>query len=491
MTINYDVIKQLAKKNSLKVQDLCALAPKNDPFYTGRNSEVVASEWFTDLWQRFGYDRGVHLRRIHYRIVSQDPPVARPDGSTYENTQRDWDYLNEASKWARYLNMVPSESFVDRRNPDAIIHARWYTPDDVFFDDPTPRFEVQNPWDFDNDDYFLPDLPDLPSLPDGLPEYPDFLIDGYSGIQQPFHIEIWCEKTTMNDILEPLCREYNANLVTGAGEMSITSVVEFLRRVRQAGRPSRIIYISDFDPAGLGMPISVSRKIEYFQRNEGHHDLDIRLQPLLLTADQVAQYRLPRVPVKDTDLRKGSFEAAFGQGQVELDALEALHPGELADITEKAILQFYDLTLDDRASERRRELTQALDTARDLVLDSYDDDLSELMMGYTQLVNGFAQTQQRFSDLVEDFQPEIEQHETALTTIKDRAREIYGRIAADLEDRDTVDVDINDFALPDPDLPPEPDDTLYNSGRDYLTQLVSYKAHRFGTNGNHNQETTA
>lgn len=478
MTINYDVIKQLAKKNNLKVQDLCALAPKNDPFYTGRNSEVIASEWFTDLWQRFGYDRGVHLRRIHYRIVSQDPPVARPDGSTYENTQRDWDYLNEASKWARYLNMVPPESFVDRRNPDAILHARWYSPSDVFFDDPTPRFEVQNFWD--DDDFFLPDLPELPDLPNNLPNYPDFSVEGYQGIQQNFHIEIWCEKTTMNDILEPLCREYGANLVTGAGEMSITSVVEFLRRVRLAGRPSRIIYISDFDPAGLGMPISVARKIEYFQRNEGHNDLDIRLQPLLLTADQVVQYRLPRVPVKDTDLRKESFEAAYGQGQVELDALEALYPGELADIVEKAILQFYDPTLESRARERRRELAQALDDARDLILNSYDDDLSELNMDYTQLIDDFSQTQQRFNDLVRDFQPEIEQHEIALTAIKDRASELYSRIAADLEDRDLVDVDIDEYALPEPRLPVEPDDTLYNSGRDYLAQLVSYKAHRFG-----------
>lgn len=228
------------------------------------------------------------------------------------------------------------------------------------------------------------------------------------------------------------------------------------------------------------MPISVARKIEYFQRNEGHNDLDIRLQPLLLTADQVVQYRLPRVPVKDTDLRKESFEAAYGQGQVELDALEALYPGELADIVEKAILQFYDPTLESRARERRRELAQALDDARDLILNSYDDDLSELNMDYTQLIDDFSQTQQRFNDLVRDFQPEIEQHEIALTAIKDRASELYSRIAADLEDRDLVDVDIDEYALPEPRLPVEPDDTLYNSGRDYLAQLVSYKAHRFG-----------
>jgi hypothetical protein len=37
-------------------------------------------------------------------------------------------------------------------------------------------------------------------------------------------------------------------------------------------------------------------------------------------------YRLPRIPVNETDLRRLGFEQAYGQGAVELDALEALVP---------------------------------------------------------------------------------------------------------------------------------------------------------------------
>ena len=33
--LNYALIKDLAKENGLRVTDLLALAPKNDPFYTG------------------------------------------------------------------------------------------------------------------------------------------------------------------------------------------------------------------------------------------------------------------------------------------------------------------------------------------------------------------------------------------------------------------------------------------------------------------------
>lgn len=478
--INYDTIKELARsQDGLTVADLCALAPKNDPFYTGRPAEVTAAAWFAEMWRQFGYSRGVHLRRVHYRIVSQDPPLARPDGRVYENTQRDWDYLNEASKWARYLNLVDPGSFVDRRNPEAIINARWPKSDDFFYEDPTPRYDPTGEWN--DDELYLPDLPELDDLPP-LPTLPDFLVEGYFGIQQSYHLECWVEKTTMNDVLGPLCRTYGVNLVTGAGEMSITAVVEFLQRVRHAERPARIIYVSDFDPAGLGMPISVARKIEYFQRNEGHHDLDIRLQPIALTAAQVAEYNLPRVPVKDSDLRKANFEAAYGRGQVELDALEALHPGELARIVQDALMQWYDPTLAERALDRRHSLVETLDAFWDGIIEDHEDELADLDREYQALSDDFSQTQARLTDLIQDLQPELDAYQGRLTAIKQLGQDVYGllydRLAA-IE----IDLGDDDYSLPDPDLPAEDDQVLYDSGRDYFDQLVAYKNLRLGIEG--------
>jgi hypothetical protein len=479
--LNYETIKQLAKEHGLTIADLLALASKNDPFYVGRPSEAKAAQWFADIWQAFGYQSGVHLRRVHYQIVSQDPPVSRPDGSVYENTQKDWDYLNEASKWARYLNLVSPGAFVDRRNPEAIINATWYTPDDWLYEDPTPGYDVVGGWsDVSQDEidpYVLPALPTLPSLPDDLPMLPRFKVRGYQGIQQSHHIEVWCEKTTMNDVLLPLCERYNVNLITGAGEMSITSVVEFLQRVRQAERPARIIYISDFDPAGLGMPISVARKVEYFQRNEGYDDLDLMLHPIALTAEQVATYQLPRVPVKATDLRKASWEAAYGKGQVELDALEALHPGELAEIVQEAILQWYDPTLSNRAWEQRYALDEALRDRRSTILAGYRDELDVLTQEYSLLVSDFAQTQALFTELVQDFQPQIDAYGERLDAIRQEARGLYARIVRALGQ---VAIDLDDYALPEPDLPPEDDRVLYRSERDYFEQLGRYKALRLG-----------
>lgn len=465
--MDYESLKQLAKENGVRPQDLIALACQNDPFYTGSPGELEKAEWFAGLWRRFGYSRGVHLRRIHYQVVSQNPPEIKPNGTVYENTLNDWDYLNLAAKYARYLRLVPAEAFVDRRNPEALIYARYGD----FNEDPTPGWVVERYEDWTG--YALPELPALPDLPD-LPTLPDYRIDGYWGIQQRYHVEVWAEKTTMNDILTPLCQACGVNLITGAGELSITAVLALMERVRDADRPARILYISDFDPAGLGMPISVARKIEFFQREFGYDDLQICLEPVVLTSDQVSEFDLPRVPVKDSDKRKARWVETQGEGQVELDALEALYPGELERIVRQAIYQYHDPQLQDRALDVRRRLRWALAEGHDEVREAWAGDLDEVNEAYSELRANWAATRARFAELVAAFQPEIDAHRARLEEIVARASEIYDGVADSLDERD---VDAADYPLPEPDLPEQPD-TLYDSNRGYFDQLAYYKEHR-------------
>src|SRR5258708_5963096 len=91
--MDYEQIKQLARATGQKVTDLIALAPQNDPFYTGTPNDLALGQWFASLWQAFGYTRGVHIRRVHYQIISQDPPVILPNAVPYENTMDGWDLL--------------------------------------------------------------------------------------------------------------------------------------------------------------------------------------------------------------------------------------------------------------------------------------------------------------------------------------------------------------------------------------------------------------
>jgi hypothetical protein len=473
--MNYESIKALAAESGMRVTDMLALAPQNDPFYTGRPAEVEAAQWFLTLYRKFGYQGGVHLRRIHYRIVSQDPPVIMPGGGTYENTENCWDFLGNAAKWARYLDLVPADQFVDRRNPGAIIHSRFLEPGDWVYQDPTPSVGVTECTEWDS--YNVPSLPDLPALPDGLPAYPDFIVNGYDGVQQGYLVEVWAEKTTMNDILIPLCGEYGVNLVTGAGELSITAVIEFIKRARVANRPARILYISDFDPAGLGMPISVARKIEFYLRKSAE-EFDIKLDPIVLNQEQIEFYNLPRVPVKDSDKRKGNFEAAYGQGQVELDALEALHPGELRNIVQEAIFYYYDESLTDRAWDARNRLRWCLTDEQEAVLVTLGVQVSDLEVEYREILADYSETRSDFASMINAFQPQLDAYRQRLNNLQCHARELHRAVYEKMLKRyQAIDLNASPFILPEPELPEEPD-CLYESQRDYFEQLRHYKAQR-------------
>ena len=149
-------------------------------------------------------------------------------------------------------------------------------------------------------------------------------------VPQPFLVEVWVEKSSQGDILVPLARRLGFNLQSGAGETSEVLARDAISRAIEDRRPMRILYISDFDPSGRSMPVALARKIEYWIAELGL-DLDITLDPIVLTPAQCEHYGLPRTPLKSTDRRASKFEDRFGSGATELDALEALHPGELAN----------------------------------------------------------------------------------------------------------------------------------------------------------------
>src|SRR5947209_17167611 len=373
--MDYEEIKQLAKLSGQRVTDLIVLAPQKDPFYSGTPNDWALAQWFAGLWNAFGYTNRVHIRRVHYQIISQNPPVALPNGKVYENTEECWGLLNLASKAARYLGLVDPGAFTDRRNPDPVVYASHHAYDpDVYASGQLWASDLN-----------LPNFPDLPK----------YHISNYRS-EQAYHLEIWCEKSTMNDVLEPLCKRYGANLQTGLGELSITATLALAHRLQEANKPARILYVSDFDPAGQSMPVAVSRKIEYFVRTLGL-ELDVRVFPVVLTQEQVQYYDLPRTPIKETERRRGGFEDRYGQGAVELDALEALHPGQLQAVVGGYMDSYYDVTLDERVQQVRTQLEGDLSQVWQQVVAGYAEDIDSLRREYAQLQADFVGRMERYS----------------------------------------------------------------------------------------------
>jgi hypothetical protein len=287
----------------------------------------------------------------------------------------------------------------------------------------------------------------------------------------------------VNDILGPLARRLGVTLVTGVGELSLTHCNLLVNRVLQHGRKTRILYISDHDPAGDGMPVSIARKIEHILRRDGHDDLDIRLDPLVLTAEQVAHYGLPRIPIKDSDKRKGHFEARHGEGAVELDALEALHPGELARIIENAVELYHEPTRATRQeiNETAREYRTVAEQIEQDIRDRHHDELAALRADFETMEEEVQSHQDAIHDITREienqFRARCDEHVDAINALVDafqeRAEALWDSISAALEDEAP---DIEDW--PDPYEADESDDQLYQSERGYLEQIARYKRHQ-------------
>jgi len=405
---DYDRIKAEAKAirkagGKCSVGDLIVMDAKNDPFYVGTASDRERAQWFGDVWERYSDGGTLHLRGVHYRISSMERPPVKPDGTPYANTDEDWEWIQSASKNARYLGLVDA-AFTDMRTPTPSL----FGDGQMWTETPTVTARAAGSW--------------------GV-EMPSLSYTSEHGSLQPYHLEVWCEKQTMERTLVPLCRKMGANYVPGQGEMSISCVVAAVARIRAADKPARIFYVSDFDPAGNGMPVSVARKLEFFGRGE----LDIRLDPIVLTAAQVEHYDLPRKPVKAI-LRTSKFVKTHGDGAVELDALEGIHRGELRKIVSAAMLPYYDQDIEDLVRETEYEAEKEMWAAQEAAL--------------------------------AEMQPEIEEIGERL----EEARLAAGiRLEAIVDDFDPPPLPVSELEVL------EDDDVLFDSGRDYLTQLAHYK----------------
>jgi hypothetical protein len=408
-----------------------------------RPNRAAIAQWFAELYGRLRIPRGAHLRRIHYVLVSQSEPVVMVDGRSYENTMNCWQTLCAGARDARYLELLPPLSFEDHRSPDAMIQEH--------LKDTTAICTTLDGAITDRGGLYVYDPPAFTA--------PTFTLTE-PVIAQRYHIEIWCEKSTMDDILGPIARSYPGcvNVVTGVGEMTLTQVEEAVERIRNMDRPVRMLYLSDFDPAGQSMPVAVARKVEFLIRNE---DLDIQLESIVLTHDQCTQYRLPRTPIKETEHRAVRFEARYGEGATELDALEALHPGVLRQIVVEHIERFHDADL---TAEVRRAIW-----AFRLDMQTAERDVRAQFADRTAEINRRCEALQReVQAKLDDLAAEIEEEEGELVIDMEE-------LIADMEEAMTaVEPDPDDTEWPEPSEGEDWSDPLFDSRRSYIEQNDRY-----------------
>ncbi len=167
---------------------------------------------------------------------------------------------------------------------------------------------------------------------------------------QPAYVEMVVEKTTILDIAERAVRPYRVPVGVGRGYTSTTSLDETAERFRASGKDRAIILISgDLDPEGENIPEIWDRCL----RDEHGID-DLTTIKVGVNPEQVKQYNLTPLWMKETSSRAAGFEAVHGKQVYEMEAFE---PDILQRIMRDAVRKVLDLEL--FAEEQRREAEDA------------------------------------------------------------------------------------------------------------------------------------
>ena len=357
------VLETAAADGGYSLREPTVLALHHDPYRFDTPSGHSSGRWVASVIEQLvpGH-RSVHLRGLHYLLVSA-PRVKRPDNRLrYTNTEENWDWLSRtASKAAVWLGYVPFSRIIDERNeaPEIFVPER---PGEYFGSHLSCGIDLT-----------------LPGLESVLPS----LWCTPFEVEQPYRIVLFGEKTSLGPVLRPIAEGIGAEMLLPTGESSTTMVADCARRCALDGRPSAVLYFSDFDPSGRQMAISVSRKFQAL-RDLRYPELNIQLHAVALTLEQVRRLSLPSTPLKETERRADRWRTVMGHEQTEIDALAALQPGTLRQIALEAIAPFYDDTLAHR-SRQAQEAWHAEAKERLQSDPAYHDAVERLRSGLTEL----------------------------------------------------------------------------------------------------------
>jgi len=151
---------------------------------------------------------------------------------------------------------------------------------------------------------------------------------------QPYYCELWVEKQALAGVLEPLARSAHITLMVNKGYSSQSAMHESAERfaIRGTGKEKVLLYLGDHDPSGEDMVRDIRDRMEMF-------GVEVDVQKIALTMDQIEHYKPPPNPAKVTDPRAAAYIAEHGDSSWEVDALE---PAILQRLIRDAIAEFLD-----------------------------------------------------------------------------------------------------------------------------------------------------
>lgn len=217
---------------------------------------------------------------------------------------------------------------------------------------------------------------------------------------QKTYVELWVEKEALAGVLEPIAERFHIVLMVNKGYSSQSAMYqaacridEACREQNKAGKEGRIIsnpvilYLGDFDPSGEDMVRDISDRLNMFLEGYKVEDdtpyeyssptgwnteycgsLEVEVEKIAITKDQIQVYNPPPNPAKLSDSRAKAFIAEHGASSWEVDALP---PAVLEQIVVDAVESYLDMDLVKEIIEREKEDKKLLRKAANDIMKSY------------------------------------------------------------------------------------------------------------------------
>lgn len=156
------------------------------------------------------------------------------------------------------------------------------------------------------------------------------------------YCEVWTESRSIAGVVERDCRDLAVSLYPCGGFSSISLAHDAAQYINyeHADREVVILYIGDYDPAGVLIDVALEREL----RLHLDESVLLRFERIAITAEQIDVYRLPTKPRKRGDRRspeiKETVEAeampAHVMRQLLRDHIESMLPNDALAVAKVA-----------------------------------------------------------------------------------------------------------------------------------------------------------
>jgi hypothetical protein len=153
---------------------------------------------------------------------------------------------------------------------------------------------------------------------------------------QPHHVEVWSEKSTIIGAIRPLAERWGITLRVSHGFGSAGMEQQIGSDFESLDKPISVFYLGDHDPSGHAIERDIHRRVETAS------GLSFTMKRLAIAGPDIQAFNLPPQKIKASDSRAAGFRREFGSNAatVELDALPAAELRRRVEQAVKGLIDF-------------------------------------------------------------------------------------------------------------------------------------------------------